>query len=121
MAARNLKNLLHRVALRQHVVSLGRWVYRFWLALAVAYLLALLAARLLAVIPDVFTWETLLFIPAAAIIFAMAAARRPSAAVCSTVRRVNMRRWSPTPPSAASMRFVPPPSCRSIHGRAPGM
>jgi tetrahydromethanopterin S-methyltransferase subunit B len=83
MAPTNLKNLLHRVALRQHAASLGRWIYRFWLGLAVAYLLALLAARLLAVIPDVFTWQTLLFIPAAAIILAMAAARRPNAVTCA--------------------------------------
>lgn len=83
MSQSSIKQLLQRVGMRQQVVYFGQWVYRFAMALAIVYALLILASRLFGVIPDVFTWQTLLTIPGAALILALGFARRPADHKCA--------------------------------------
>lgn len=69
--------LLRQVGVRHHAATLGRWFYIAALITAGLYALLLLVSRLLAVIPDVFEWWTLLAIPAVAALVALIIARPP--------------------------------------------
>ena len=57
------ETLLARVGARQMIARFGRWTFLGTLAAAVLYLIALLVARLLALIPDYFEPWTVALIP----------------------------------------------------------
>lgn len=78
MSQLQLGALFTRVARRQQAVSFSRRFYQCVMALAVVYLLALAASRLLAWLPDWFNPQSLLLVPAAAALMAMIFTRRPS-------------------------------------------
>ena len=81
--------LLHHVAVRQHAAAIAGRFYAAALVLAAVYLAVLMASRLLGVIPDVFELRTLLAIPVGAVLVAVLATRRGSAAAAA--RQVDTR------------------------------
>ena len=60
--------LFRQVASRRRWVSFGSWFFRFTLLFASLYALLLIAARLLALIPDVYEPWTVALVPAAALL-----------------------------------------------------
>jgi hypothetical protein len=90
MSTSEVGRLLDQVAGRQRSVALADRFYFSMLALAALYMAALLCSRLLGVIPgDVFAYWTLLIIPAAAVIAALALTR--SGDVALAARQVDTR------------------------------
>ena len=71
--------LLRRVSVRRQLIALGRRFHLVSLALAAVYLLLLLAARLLALIPWEFRPVSVLLIPAGALVAAVVFRRRLTA------------------------------------------
>ena len=63
--------LFRKVASRWRLVSFAGWFFRFTLLFAVLYALLLVAARLLALIPDVYEPWTVAFVPAGALLAAL--------------------------------------------------
>ncbi len=70
------RQLVARVAARQRFVAVGNRFQLFFLVFAALYMTALLFARLLALIPDVFTWPTIFLPPVAALLLAVLFHRR---------------------------------------------
>jgi len=63
--------LFQQVAARKRLVSFGTWLFRYSLIFAAAYLVLLVLARLLSLIPDWYETWTVALVPAAAIIAAL--------------------------------------------------
>ncbi len=80
MVGTHTQRLLWHVCRRAWTASLGRAAYWALLVGSGGYALALVAARLLALVPDVFSPTTMLIVPAAALLVGAACARRPSPA-----------------------------------------
>lgn len=76
----NSERLLDGVAWRMYALRLARRLFGWFVAMAAVYAAFLLAARLLGVIPDIFAPETLLWIPAAALVGALLTTRKPQRA-----------------------------------------
>lgn len=72
--------LLSAVRRRLFLAAIGRLWYRSLLTLCVVYAVGLFVARLTGYGPQVFTWWSLLVLPAAALLSALALHRRPTAA-----------------------------------------
>ena len=72
------RHLLEGVRFRQRLAGFGRWAFRCLLVLAGLYALLLVTSRLLGLIPDWFTWQSLLLVPAAALLAAFLLHRRPA-------------------------------------------
>jgi len=70
--------VIRTLAQRQRCVAVARAAYVFFLALAGAYAAALLASRLLGVIPDYFDPATLLAVPGGALVLGIVFHRRPT-------------------------------------------
>lgn len=77
MVAKKSELLLRRVLRRLHLISYAKGWYLSMLALGGLYAVVLLVSRLTGLIPDVFVPATLLVIPAAALLLAFIAYRRP--------------------------------------------
>jgi hypothetical protein len=81
--------LLQRVIWRMYAVKLARRTFVWFVVAASAYAIALLTARLTGLITDVFTPQTLWFIPGAALILGLLTTRRPH--VEDAARRTDTR------------------------------
>jgi hypothetical protein len=81
--------LLQRVIWRMYAVKLARRTFVWFVVAASVYAIALLTARLTGLITDVFTPQTLWFIPGAALILGLLTTRRPH--VEDAARRTDTR------------------------------
>ena len=90
--------LLRRVAVRQRVARLGARFLRFLLVVAAVSLVLFLASRLGGLLPDWFRPETLVVIPAAALVLAALTSRTPSEAGAARST------WSLPPTTSAGRR-----------------
>jgi len=84
-----LDKLFRRVLHRMRIVALSRSVRIVFLVCGGLYLVALLTSRLAGVMPGWFLPETLLVVPAAAIVFALLVFRRPT--VSEAARRIDQQ------------------------------
>lgn len=73
------ERLLQEVAWRMFTIKLVRRTFLWFVVLATVYAALLLTARLTGLIPDLFAPETLAWIPAAGLLFALLTTRKPRA------------------------------------------
>lgn len=83
------QRLLDRVIWRMYAVKLARRTFVWFVVAASVYAVALLTARLTGLITDVFTPQTLWFIPGAALAMGLLTTRRPK--LEQAARRTDMR------------------------------